>query len=392
MQLTAEQEEWKRRAHEAGTEFREASEQWDREDKVDYAAVAKRFGELGFFGITAPREYGGQGLTCVEYLIAMSEILRASGSWICCEPLFATSGPGPSMLMLSQNEAVREKYLRDVVTGKLGCAIALTEPDHGSDLTHLEVSATSDGDGWIINGHKNYVTGAMHNELYAIFVRFDGIPGPRGIGAVVVHKDTPGFSMIKGPEFIGVRGIPHGDVFLDNVRVGPDDLIVGPGQFANLMQAFNMERLHNCGASLGLMMAAFDETSEHVQQRHQFGRPVIEFQSVYHALVDISITIDAHRLLAFEAARGAIDGRYPQMEAVSKAKLFGGTNVPLVTMKCLELMGGVGVTYDRLTQRLHRDAVTNVVAGGAPSVLRNSIASQIFPGIKFPQTKPRADK
>lgn len=386
VELTPAQEKWKKRAYAAGLEFREVSQQWDREDKVDYAAVARRMGELGFFGITAPKEFGGQGLTCLEYFLAVSEILRASGSWICCEPLFATSGPGPSMLMFSKNDVLRDRYLQRVVTGELGCAIALTEPAHGSDLTHLEVSATTDGDGFLVNGTKNYVTGAMHNELYAIFVRFDDISGPKGIGAVLIDKDAPGFSMEKGPEFIGVRGIPHGNVYLDNVRITMDDVIVGPGEFGNLMNAFNMERMHNCAASLGLMMGAFDEASEHVKSRHQFGRPVIEFQAVYHALVDIAVIIDAHRLLSYHAATTAIDGRFPRMEPVSKAKLFGGTQVPIVTMKCLELMGGVGVTYDRLTQRLHRDAVTNVVAGGAPAVLKNSIASQIFPGLKFPQT------
>ena len=387
MDLTPQQEELKRRAYAAGKEFVEPAIRWDAEDQVDYAAVARRMGELGFFGITAPKDYGGQGLTCLEYFLCVSEILRASGSWICCEPLFATSGPGPSMLMLSKNDVLREKYLRKVVTGQLGCAIALTEPLHGSDLTHIETSAVNVGDGYIVNGTKSYVTGAMHNELYAIFVRFDNIRGAKGIGAVVISKDAPGFSMEKGPEFMGVRGIPHGNVNLQDVRVAKEDVIVGPGDFANLMTAFNMERMHNCAASLGLMMAAFDEASAYVQKRHAFARPLIEFQAVYHALTDMAVTIDAHRLLSYHAATTAIDGRFPRMEAVSKAKLFGGTQVPLVTMKCLELMGGVGVTTQSLTQRLHRDAVTNVVAGGAPAVLRNSIASQLFPGIRFPQTR-----
>jgi butyryl-CoA dehydrogenase len=387
VELTAQQLDIQRRAYAAGKEFAELSIKWDAEDKVDYAAVAKRMGELGFFGLTAPKEYGGQGLTCLDYFLAVSEILRASGSWICCEPLFATSGPGPSMLMLSKNEKLREKYLRQVVTGRLGCGIALTEPQHGSDLTHIEASAARDGDGYIVNGPKSFVTGAMHNELYAIFVRFDNIPGAKGIGAVVISKDAPGFSMESGPEFMGVRGIPHGNVNLENVRVSKDDVIVGGGEFSSLMNAFNMERMHNCAASLGLMMGAFDEASQYVQKRQAFGRPLIEFQAVYHALADMAVTIDAHRFLSYHAATTAIDGRFPRMEAVSKAKLFGGTQVPLVTMKCLELMGGVGVTTKSLTQRLHRDAVTNVVAGGAPAVLRNSIASNIFPGLKFPQTR-----
>ena len=385
--LTPAQEELKRRAYAAGREFAAVAAQWDEEDKVDYRAISNRMGELGFFGLTAPREYGGQGGTCVEYLLAVSEAIRASGSWILGEPIFCTTGPGPSMLMLSDNAVLREKYLRNVVTGVQGCAIALTEPAHGSDLTHLETAAVDDGDCYIVNGSKSYVTGALYNELYAIFVRFDGIPGAKGVGALLIESNADGFSMSRGPEFLGTRSIPHGDVELRNVRVPKENLIVGPGRFGRLMTAFNMERLHNCAVSLGGMCAAYDEAAAYVQKRKVFGRPVIEFQAVYHTLADVAVTIEAHRLLAHKAAESANDGRFPQMLEVTMAKLFGGTQVPLVTMKCLELMGGSGVTKNSVTQRLARDALTNVVAGGAPAVLRNSIAAGLFPDRKFPQTR-----
>jgi butyryl-CoA dehydrogenase len=289
--------------------------------------------------------------------------------------------------MLSENPVLQEKYLRDIVSGRKGCAIALTEPAHGSDLTHLETSATLDGDSYVVNGFKNFVTGAMYNELYATFVRFDGIAGARGVGAVLIESDMAGFSMSRGPEFVGTRSIPHGDVTLADVRVPKENLIIGPGAFARLMTAFNMERLHNCAVSLGGMCAAYDEAAEYVQKRHVFGRPVVEFQAVYHALADIAVTIEAHRLLSHRAAAGAIDGRFPRMQEVTMAKLFGGTQVPQVTMKCLEMMGGFGVTKASITQRLNRDAVTNLVAGGAPAVLRNTIAATLFPDRKFPQTR-----
>lgn len=386
-ELTPRQIDIKSRAYAVGLEFRQDAARWDAEDSVDFPTVSRRMGELGFFGLTAPVEHGGQGGTCTDYLLAVSEAIRGAGSWIIGEPMFCTTGPGPSMLMMSDNPVVREKYLRDVVTGKLGCAIALTEPAHGSDLTHLETSIRSDGDHFIINGHKNYVTGAMLNELYAIFVRFDGISGAKGIGAIVVERGTPGMTLEKGPEFLGTRAIPHGDAILKDVLVPKENLIIGPGEFARLMTAFNMERLHNCAVSLGGMMAAFDEASAHVQQRIVFGRPVIEFQAVYHALADIAVTIEAHRLLSHHAAATAIDGRYPQMKEVTMAKLFGGTRVPQVTMQCLEMMGGVGVTKAVVTERLHREAVTNLVAGGAPAVLRNSIAAALFPDRRFPQTR-----
>lgn len=385
--LTPEQEALKKRAYEAGLEYREAAFKWDEEDSVDYKAVSARFDELGFLGLTAPKEWGGKGGDCMDYLIAVSEAIRAAGTWIVGEPMFCTTGPGPSMLMLSDSQALKDKYLRDVVTGKKGCAIALTEPAHGSDLTHLETTIKKDGDSYIVNGSKSYVTGAMHNELYACFVRFDDIPGPRGIGAIVIEADAPGFSMSRGPVFLGTRGIPHGDVELKNCRVPAENLIIGPGEFPRLMTAFNMERLHNCGVSLGGMMCAYDEASEHVKTREQFGRPIIEFQHVYHTLANVAVTIEAHRLLSYQAARNAIDGKFPQMQEVTMAKLFGGTNITGVATQCAELMGGKGVTSVSRTQRIVREAVTNVVAGGAPAVLRNTIAAGLFPGYKFPQTR-----
>lgn len=387
IELSAEQETVKQRAYDAGLEYKEAAFQWDEEDALDYRKVSDRFGELGFFGMTAPTEWGGQGGDCMDYFLAVSEAIRAAGSWIVGEPMFCTTGPGPSMIMLSDNQTLKEKYLRDVVTGEKGCAIALTEPLHGSDLTYLETTIEKDGDSYVINGSKSYVTGAMYNELYATFVRFDGIPGPRGIGAVVIEADAPGFSMSRGPVFLGTRSIPHGDVELKNCRIPAENLIIGPGEFPRLMTAFNMERLHNCAVSLGGMMCAYDEASEHVKQRKQFGRPLIEFQHVYHTLTDVALTIEAHKLLSYRAAANANDGKFPQQQDVSMAKLFGGTKVPEVAMKCAELMGGKGVTSVTQTQRIVRDAVTNVVAGGAPAVLRNSIAASLFPGYKFPQTK-----
>ncbi|MBI5089618.1 MAG: acyl-CoA dehydrogenase, partial [Actinobacteria bacterium] len=309
-------------------------------------------------------------------------------AWFVGEPPFCTSGPGPSMILLG-DERLRTKYLPDLVEGRTGCAIALTEPNHGSDLTHLEATAELDGDEWVINGSKKFITGAVENELYAVFVRFDGIPGAKGIGAVVVEKGTPGFTMNRGPVWMGVRGLPHGDLEFSNVRIPAENLISGPGNFATLMSAFNIERLHNCAYSLGTASAAFDEAVEYTQRREAFGRPIIEFQATYHAIADMWTSIEAHRMLTYRAAANAVDGKFPDALEVSTAKLFGGTMLPQLTMKSLELHGGYGVTMDYSIQRLHRDAVTAIAAGGAPTLLRNTIASQLFPHLRFAQTRPR---
>jgi butyryl-CoA dehydrogenase len=290
------------------------------------------------------------------------------------------------MLLLGE-DAVKEKYLSDVIAGRRACNIALTEPDAGSALTHLRTSATPDGArGFVVNGTKSYVTGSNVNDLNATFVRFDGVSGAKGIGALVVDTEMSGVTVERGPTFIGDRGINHGDLKLEDVRVPAENVIIGPGQFARLMTAFNLERLHNCGFWLGFSQAAYDETARYVQEREAFGRPIIEFQAVYHALADMSVQIEALRLLAYRAAASAIEGRFPPLAEVTQAKLFGATVGPQITLKALELHGGYGVTTDYAIQRIHRDCVTNVVAGGAPAVLRNGIAAALFPGRRFSQT------
>ena len=384
--LSAEQQDLYKRALAAGEEFRDAADQWDADDAVDYPGVCNRMDELGFLGLTMPAQYGGQDGTALSYLIAASGLFRGSRSWIVGEPLFCTSGPGPAILLLG-SDALKEKYLPHVVKGTMGCAIALTESKHGSDLTHLETTARQDGDFWIINGEKAFITGAVENELYAVFARFDDIPGAKGVGCVIVEKGMPGFTMDRGPEFVGDRGLPHGNLALEGVRIPGENVVRGPGHFAEVMGAFNMERLHNASISLGFAEAAFDEVCKFTESRESFGRSIVEFQSVYHSIADMFVTIEAHRLLVYRAAATATDGHFPQLLDVSVAKLFGATMLPQVTMKGIELHGGYGATFDYPIQRLHRDAVTNLAAGGTPAMLRNGIASQLFPGRRFSQTR-----
>jgi alkylation response protein AidB-like acyl-CoA dehydrogenase len=379
------QRELQERAVAAGAEFRDQARAWDEQDDAPYRAIFDRMGELGFFALTMPTEHGGQGLTALDYFLATESIFRHSQSWLCCEPLFCTSGPGPSMLLLG-DDPVQEKYLPDIVAGRRGCNIALTEPGHGSALTHLETSAVRDGENFILNGSKNYVTGALVNDLHAVFVRFDEIPGARGIGAVVVEDGFAGVRSERGPRFVGDKGIPHGDLTFENAVVPAENLIIPAGQFGRLMRAFNMERLHNCAFWLGASEAAYDEAVKYVQQREAFGKELIQFQSVYHDLADMWTKIEAHRLLCHRAAATAHEGRFPDPQLVTIAKLFGAVNGPQITLKALELHGGYGVTMDYPIQRIHRDAISNVVAGGAPAVLRNGIAAGLFPDRRFPQT------
>jgi len=383
-ELDSAQLDLQKRAEAVGDAFRDQARAWDESDDAPYAGIFERIGDAGLLGVAMPVEYGGQGGGALEYLIVVEALFRHAQSWLPPEPVFCTSGPGPSMLLLG-DEPVKEKYLRDIVAGRRACNIALTEPDAGSALTHLTTTAVRDGDSFVLNGTKSFVTGSNVNDLNATFVRFDNVPGARGIGAVVVDAATPGVRVERGPMFIGDRGIAHGNLILTDVRVPAEDVIVGPGRFAQLMTAFNLERLHNCGFWLGFSGAAYDEAARYVEQREAFGRPIVEFQAVYHALADMWVQIEALRLLAHRAAAGAIDGRFPRLAEVTQAKLFGATIGPQISLKAMELHGGYGATTDYAIQRIHRDCVTNVVAGGAPAVLRNGVAAGLFPHRKFRQ-------
>ncbi|BDX33367.1 butyryl-CoA dehydrogenase [Mycobacterium antarcticum] len=384
-ELSEDQRVLQKRAEELGDSFRDEVRAWDESDEAPYNQIFERVREADLLGVAMPREYGGHGGGAMEYLIVVEALFRHAQSWLPPEPVFCTSGPGPSMFLLG-NDTVKEKYLHDIVAGRRGCNIALTEPDAGSALTHLTTTAVRDGEHLILNGAKSYVTGSNVNDLNATFVRFDAIPGAKGIGAVVVDRSLPGVTIERGPTFIGDRGIAHGNMILQDVRVPAEDIIVGPGQFKQLMTAFNLERLHNCGFWLGLSQAAFDEAAAYTQKREAFGKPILDFQAVYHSLADMWVQIEALRLLSYRAASCAIDGRFPPLAEVTQAKLFGATTGPQITLKALELHGGYGVTTDYPIQRIHRDCVTNVVAGGAPAVLRNGIAAGLFPGHRFPQT------
>jgi alkylation response protein AidB-like acyl-CoA dehydrogenase len=322
----------------------------------------------------------------IDYALCVEEICRLTHSWLAAEILFRTSGPGPTIILGAKYEDCREKFLPDIVSGRKTCGIALTEPDHGSGLTDLETVAIDDGDAYVLNGSKRFVTGCPQDHLYATFVRFGDIPGAKGIGAVVVERDLPGCTAEEGVEVMGSRGTPHGNLHFDNCRVPKENLIVENGHFGQLMEAFNVERMHNSALSLGLAHGAYDMAVEYTAEREQFGRPVVEFQAVYHTLSEMWIKIEAARQLVYKAALNATDGKYPKGLDVSIAKVFANEKGREVIWSAMELHGGDGVTKDYLVELSFRDMLTACFGGGTAQLSKNVIAAQLL-GRKFPQRR-----
>lgn len=384
-EITPAQRDLKERAREVGLRWRGQHEQWDLDDASPYAEIAQSLADADLLGLTMPTKYGGKDGTALDYVVVVEELFISSQSWLLGEPPFCTTGPGPSMIMLAENEATKEKFLPDVISGRKGCAIALTEPDHGSDLTDLDTVAVREGDEYVITGTKRFITGAPENELYAVFARFDDIPGARGVGCILVEKGTPGLELARGAHFVGSRGLPHGELHLTECRVPIENLVSGAGSFGRLMTAFNMERLHNSIYSLAFGRVAYELTLEYCRTRRSFDKEIIEFQSTYHSLADMHVALEGQRLLTHHAAVTAIDGKFPRPLESTVSKLNGAAMLPDLTQKCLLLHGGDGVTLDYPIQRIHRDAIAAMVAGGSPPVLRNAIASQLYTERRFRQ-------
>jgi butyryl-CoA dehydrogenase len=386
-ELTPLQQDLQERTKQYAEEVRPHAAEWDINNKVPIAELTKRAGELDLLAITMPKEHGGQDLSMMEYTVVIETALRYSQCALASEPMFRTSGAGPSILLMSDNDVPRKKFMPAMIRGEQGCALALSEPKHGSDLTYLETRAVKEGDDYVLNGSKRFITGATEDRLYATFVRLSDTPGAKGIGAVMVEEGTPGFRIEKGPDFVASRGIPHGDLWFEDCRVPAENLLVAEGQFPRLMTAFNVERLHNGACSLGLAEAAFDEASRYAQERHQFGRPVIEFQAIYHMLAEMWVNIEATRMLIFRSAATANDGKYPQAQDVTIAKLFANETLYTVSKAAVQICAGDGLTLTHPVQRIARDAAICMVAGGTPQILKNVIAGMLFPGRKFKQIR-----
>lgn len=377
-ELSPRQREIAERARAFGEKWAPYATAIDREDSAPLDEMVRDSVEMGVAGITIPTDYGGQGLTALEFSLAVEEACRAMRSWMAGDVLFATTCTGPSVLMISDNAAAQRRYLPEIAAGRRTAAIALSEPNHGSAVTDLEATAHRDGDSLILNGDKRFITGCPEYDTYVTFVRLDGATGAKAIGAVIVEKGTPGLEMGQGSEYMGSRGSPHGELHFRDCRVPISNLLMAEASFPVLMQAFNMERLYIASMCLGLAEGAYDEALAYSGERHQFGKPVNEFQAVYHLIAEMWTQIESIRYLTQRAALTAEAGRFPQALDVSVAKLHAADAARDVCWKAMQVLGGNGLVTGFPPERCFRDVIVSSIAGGTIQVLKNTIASQLL--------------
>ncbi len=357
--------------------------QWDA-DRTRFPRDERRYlGSLGLLGISLPERYGGSGRPLLDSLIVIEELAK-----VCRPAAFQVfeSNTGPAQVVnLLGSEQQKDWLLPLVVSGEATIAVAISEPEAGSAATDLTTRAKYSDGIFTLNGTKRWISNGGEADLYLVYTRLSDDPGAKGVGALIVEADREGVSFGAPENLMGFRGIPSADVIFDDVRVPEDHLLVGPGGFRKLFTGFSIERLGNTTMSLAIGQAALDRTLEYVQERTQFGKPLIEFQGIQLTLADMVLQVEAARLLQRRAAEHAGTGLPDPLE-VSLAKCTANEMAKRVTDMAMQLHGGNGYTEEYGIERLHRDAHGWALAGGTPTMQRIRIVSEML-GRTFDQRR-----
>jgi len=367
----------------AEKELPDIAKEVERSDEPPGVSVRKRFAELGFLGANLDPEYGGAGMSHFDAVLVLEEIAKISIA--VAFPIFESCF-GPCLAIAHfADEDLKQRILPRICSGDIVVAVSMSEPDAGSALTDLTTTATIQPDKVILNGQKRWCSGAGHSEAYVVYCRMSDAPGAKGIGAILVEKDSAGFSFGKRDHHMGFRGIYSADMYFDNVEVPLSNIIVPAGGFAKLMEAFDLERCGNTTMSLAVAQSAFDYVLNYVQERKQFGKPVVDFQAVQIQLAEMKLKLDAARLLLYRAVVNAQSG-LPSINESSIAKCFANETAREVTGKAMQLMGGYGYSKEFPIEQKLRDSWGWGIAGGTIDIQKINIAASII-GRRFNQRK-----
>ncbi|MEV6708440.1 acyl-CoA dehydrogenase family protein [Micromonospora wenchangensis] len=325
-----------------------------------------------------PVEYGGAGADALATAIVIEEVARA-----CASTALIPAGNklGTMPLLLAGSEELRRRYLTPVAAGEAMFSYCLSEPEAGSDAASMTTRAVRDGDHWVLNGVKRWITNAGVSEFYTVFAVTDPTARSRGISAFVVEKSDPGVSFGAPEKKLGIKGSPTREVYLDNVRIPADRIIGDPGTgFATAMRTLDHTRVTIAAQAVGIAQGALDYAKGYVQQRQQFGKPVAEFQGVQFMLADMGMKLEAARQLTYTAAGKSERGDADLTYFGAAAKCFASDAAMDITTDAVQLLGGYGYTRDYPVERMMRDAKITQIYEGTNQVQRIVMARQLLNG------------
>ena len=327
-------------------------------------------------GIPFSREYGGAGADYLSYILAVEELSKKCGTTGVVLSAHTSLGTWP--IEHFGTEEQKNKYLPDLCTGKKLAAFGLTEPNAGTDAAGQQTTAVKDGDDYILNGTKIFITNAGEADVYVIFAMTDKTKGTHGISAFIVEKGMPGFTVGQHEKKLGIRGSATSELIFNNVRLSKDHLLGQEGKgFKIAMMTLDGGRIGIAAQALGIAQGAIDETVPYVKARKQFGRSIAKFQNTQFQLADMQVKTDSARWLVYDAAMKKEKGLPYSVEA-AKAKLFAAEVAMEVTTKAIQLMGGYGYTRDYPVERMFRDAKITEIYEGTSEVQRMVISGAML--------------
>lgn len=359
----------------AQKEVKPLAEEVDEKEEFPVETV-KKLARYGFLGIPFPKEYGGAGGDAIAYAMAVEELSKVCATTgvivsahtsLCAAPIYEFG-----------TKEQKEKYLIPLAKGEKLGAFGLTEPNAGTDASAQQTTAVLEGDHYILNGSKIFITNAGYADIYIIMAMTDKSQGTRGISAFIVEADTEGFSIGKKEAKLGIKGSSTCELIFENCKIPKENLLgkVGKG-FGVAMKTLDGGRIGIAAQALGIAQGALDETISYVKERRQFGKPISYFQNTQFQLADMGTKIEASRLLVYKAAYRKHQGLAYSNEA-AMAKLFAAETAMEVTTKAVQLHGGYGYTREYPVERMMRDAKITEIYEGTSEVQRMVISAHLL--------------
>ena len=344
----------------------------------------KALTEAGFMGMTVPREYGGPGRSYLDAVLVIEEMAKACGV---AGRIVVEGNMGAIGAILSYGSEEQRRLAAGQVLSGDKPAICITEPEAGSAATEMATRAEKRGDRWVLNGKKHWITGGGVSKLHLIFARVVEDGRSRGIGGFIAMLGDKGLTIGRREPAMGLRGIPETEILLENLEV-PETMALVPPEgvqrgFAGLMNAYNAQRTGAGTVALGIAQGAFDLALDFAKTREQFGRPIAEFQGLQWMLADMSMGLEAARLMIWRAASGA---GFPDPVEAAQAKILASETAIKVVNDALQIHGARGYSRNLPLERMARDARMFTIGGGTAQILRTLVASKLL-GWKLPQTR-----
>ncbi|WP_067896914.1 acyl-CoA dehydrogenase family protein [Nocardia vaccinii] len=378
--LNADQQEFRSALRKlVDSEIVPVARDWEQSGRYP-AEIVEQMKQMGLFGLTIPEEFGGAGADFVSFTLMFEEIARG---WMGVAGILGSHSLACWMLSRHGTEEQKTRYLPELATGARRTGIALTEPDAGTDLQGIRTVATRDGDDYIVNGSKMWITNARYADPLPVLVKTDpsAAPAHKGMSVLLVDAGTPGFEVTRDIPKLGYKGTESCEVVFTDVRVPSRNLLGGTeGRgMQQVLSALEIGRLNIAGRSLGIAQRAYDESLAYANGRRAFGQPIADFQAIQIKLADMATQLQAARLLTYWAATDADRGERSDLQT-GMAKLFASEVALQAAQNAMRIHGGYGFSTEFEVERLYRDSILMTIGEGTSDIMRTVIARSLNAG------------